>query len=122
MISSRKAISQFDESDLIGKAQAVVVAAAAFHFHEIQICQGRNVVGHVFHTGGRCQLNVGQTILSRNTPQPCSSSADTRRLPPVGKSSVAKQSLMNCLEMVPTHPEQILNRTVDRKESLSLLD
>ena len=27
---------------------------------------------------------------------------------------------MNCLEMVPTHPEQILNRTVDRKESLHL--
>ena len=25
---------------------------------------------------------------------------------------------MNCLEMVPTNPEQILNRTVDRKESL----
>ena len=70
----------------------------------------------------RCQLNVGQTTPSRNTPQPCSSSADTRRLPPVGKSSVAKQSLMNCPEMVPTHPEQILNRTVDRKESLSLLD
>ena len=29
---------------------------------------------------------------------------------------------MNCLEVVPTHPEQILNGTVDRKESLSLLD
>ncbi len=29
---------------------------------------------------------------------------------------------MNCLEMVPTNPEQILNRTVDRKESLGLLD
>ena len=29
---------------------------------------------------------------------------------------------MNCLEMVPTNPEQILNGTVDRKESLNLLD
>ncbi len=29
---------------------------------------------------------------------------------------------MNCPQMVPTYPEQILNRTVDREESLSLLD
>ena len=29
---------------------------------------------------------------------------------------------MNGPEMVPTNPEQILNRTVDGKESLSLLD
>ena len=69
-----------------------------------------------------CQVNVGWPIPSRNTPQLSSSSADTRRLPPVGKSYVAKQPLMNCLEMVPTHSEQILNRTVYKEESLSLLD
>ena len=33
-----------------------------------------------------CQVNVGWPIPSRNTPQLSSSSADTRRLPPVGKS------------------------------------
>ena len=51
-----------------------------------------------------------------------SCSVGAGRLSPVGKSPIPKKTMMDCFEMVPANSEQILNLTVDSKESLSLLD
>ncbi len=50
-----------------------------------------------------------------------SCSVGAGRLSPVGKSPIPKKTMMDCFEMVPANSEQILNLTVDSKESLSLL-
>ena len=47
---------------------------------------------------------------------------DTGHLFPLGKRPVAEETMISCPQVVSTNPEQILNRTVGRKESLRLLD
>jgi len=47
-------------------------------------------------------------------------SVGTRDLSPICERSVAKQPMVNCVEMVASNAEQVLNLTVDREKPLSL--
>ncbi len=47
---------------------------------------------------------------------------DTGHLFPLGKFPVAEETVVSCPQVVSTNPEQILSGTVDREESLRLLN
>ena len=47
-------------------------------------------------------------------------SAGTRRRLPVSESSLPQESMMDRFEMMTCVPEQVVNRAVDREESLKL--
>ena len=76
---------------------------------------------------GQCQLVSRKGNIYKNFSELCDSKSDAvckvgcrlshltgHTSPLSSRQKALSRTMMNCLEMVPTNPEEILNRTVDR--------
>jgi hypothetical protein len=80
------------------------------HIMEATLCR---LLFYVKEIAARyCQVSGCRAVLVEPDGVIPPLSAGTRRLSPVTEDSVAEESIMTCFEMVPTDPEQVLNRTL----------
>ena len=59
-----------------------------------------------------CQVNGSKDIIVPKCREACNPSMYASRLLPIGKSSAAEESVVNCFEMVATNSEEVLNETM----------
>jgi hypothetical protein len=69
---------------------------------------------------GFCQVVESLASLKQNNPDLVLFSVGTSDLLPNSESLVSKQAMMNCLEMVSTNPEKVLNLAMNIEKKLNV--